>query len=154
MERTFSLKMLKLSLGISDLSIDDIPKFLDDIYDNFKMSNKDILLINLDGINVRFHKNGSHETEDKMPSVPTIAKNLAGSAVRTAKRMAQKKKVIVPNEVLEERKKECASCDKWHKKLNRCRVCGCKTNFKLRLAQEKCPHPDGPKWDIWSEDKQ
>lgn len=39
----------------------------------------------------------------------------------------------------------CEACDQYDAKSKRCRICGCKTAAKLRMASERCPLPE-PKW--------
>ena len=55
----------------------------------------------------------------------------------------------LPHVVYDARKATCSACDKWSD--GRCTVCGCSTASKLANPAEQCPHPDGPKWQKWTE---
>lgn len=71
--------------------------------------------------------------------VSDMVKNFSRSMANWAKKGF---KVVTP-EQFEERLKTCQSCDQWNSAAlagtGRCKVCGCSTQAKLRLATEKCP---------------
>jgi hypothetical protein len=58
---------------------------------------------------------------------------------------------IVPKEILAERKSICEQCEHWNSKAfrntGRCKICGCSTWAKLRMATEKCPLN---KWEVYN----
>lgn len=73
------------------------------------------------------------------PNLSTQAKSLLKAGINWAK-----KGFPVVNEAqLNERLSMCASCEHWDKQAfkgtGRCKLCGCSTQAKLRLATEKCP---------------
>jgi hypothetical protein len=65
---------------------------------------------------------------------------VAGAALRG-------KSVWVPTEVLEERRAECKSCDQLVN--DRCKLCGCFYEKKIRLATESCPM-NPPRWSAYN----
>lgn len=148
-ERTFSLKMIGLHLKQDNVSLSDIPSLIDIIYERFNMGVDDILVIRQQNLDYLFNNKGNSvgtRERNNMPGIAAMAKNLANSAAKTIKSAVKNEKIIVDKEIFEARKAECSKCEEWDPSSQRCRICGCKTNFKLRLANEQCPHPQGPRW--------
>lgn len=54
-------------------------------------------------------------------------------------------RIVVPDEVREERLKICMSCDRLVPKINMCNTCGCIVHAKTWVANTACPIK---KWDI------
>jgi hypothetical protein len=82
------------------------------------------------------------------PPLATQAANLAGAAGRVVGAIVRGEPVTVPAAVLEERQSTCAGCPRWDAAARRCRLCGCRTDLKLRLARERCPDRP-PRWLEW-----
>lgn len=77
--------------------------------------------------------------EAKGPGLATMAKTLVGSAAKfVAAGMP-----TVTGEQLERRLETCRGCEHWNargfKGSGRCRLCGCSTQVKLRMATTECP---------------
>ena len=116
----------------------------------FNLQPGEILVVNFqDEVAVKIDHEGAI-TDDKIvtkyPSLATMAKSLVSAAGRAAKDAALLKTITVPEEVKAVRLEACANCEKWNADDRRCTECGCKTDLKLSLATEQCPHPDGPRW--------
>lgn len=80
-------------------------------------------------------ENGQSQTpnlKDMAKSVTKSMANWAGSGFK-----------IAPKEVFDQRLNECKACPHWNSEAlantGRCKICGCSTVAKLRLATEKCP---------------
>jgi hypothetical protein len=73
------------------------------------------------------------------PSLITMAKNITKSTANFIKGGMK----IVTDEQLQERLKICNNCDNFDaaafKGTGRCKLCGCSTMLKLKMATEKCP---------------
>ena len=41
----------------------------------------------------------------------------------------------------------CSGCEHVNEPLDKCLICGCKISLKAKWATEKCPHPEGNKWN-------
>ena len=82
------------------------------------------------------------------PSVGRQAANLMGAIGRAAGAIVSGDPVLVPPEILAARKLICGACPNFDPAAGRCRLCGCWTDQKQRLATEACP--DAPRrWDRW-----
>ncbi len=70
-------------------------------------------------------------------------KEMAKSATKSMANWASSGFKIAPKEVYDQRLNECKTCPHWDYEAlantGRCKVCGCSTVAKLRLATEKCP---------------
>lgn len=73
------------------------------------------------------------------PKIGDMAKSFFSSAVR----FAQSGFPVTPLNILEERLNMCSKCEHWNKDgfagSGQCRVCGCSTQAKLRMATSECP---------------
>lgn len=83
------------------------------------------------------------------PGLGRQALNLASAAGRIVEAAIKGEPILVPAEVFEARKALCVACPNWDAQQRRCTLCGCKTDAKLRGAQESCP-ADPPKWGRWT----
>lgn len=83
-----------------------------------------------------------------MPSLPGRVASATAAAGRVIVAAARGERVRVPDEVYEERVAICRTCDQWDPTRHVCKICGCYTRIKLRLATEHCPLPE-PKWTEW-----
>jgi hypothetical protein len=74
------------------------------------------------------------------PGVVTMAKNFGSSMVKWAKSGFQ---TVDQEEVFNVRLEICKKCPQWDSQAlgggGRCKLCGCATQAKLRLATESCP---------------
>ena len=72
-------------------------------------------------------------------SKATLAKNVVGAAIKWISSGLK----VTPEEMIEERKQICMSCEFWDAQAmngtGRCLKCGCSTWAKIRLASESCP---------------
>jgi glycosyltransferase involved in cell wall biosynthesis len=75
--------------------------------------------------------------EPKLPPIGEQVQNFAEAVARTAKRLAEGKKVVASPEKRDERIKICEACDQLVG--TRCAKCGCSTPAKVALEGEKCP---------------
>jgi hypothetical protein len=75
------------------------------------------------------------------PSIVTQAGNLAKAVGRFVASGLKR----VDEETYQERLAICRTCDQYDAAQKRCRLCGCKTTAKLRMASESCPLLE-PKW--------
>lgn len=78
------------------------------------------------------------------PEYPPLAKQ-AVSALMAAGRFVASGLKTVDEAEYERRLAICKACDQYDAEKRRCRVCGCRTEYKLRMAAEHCPLPE-PKW--------
>ena len=83
--------------------------------------------------------------EPPLPSLATMAGNLARAAGRAVVAATTRAPVRVDRATYETRRTICAGCPHWRSGDQRCSICGCKTEFKLWGAQETCPG-DPPRW--------
>lgn len=84
------------------------------------------------------------------PGIAAMAGNLLAAAGRVVGAVATRAPVLVPDAVLAERKRLCVACPQFDEAAGRCRLCGCWTDQKLRLATERCPI-EPPRWTTWTE---
>jgi hypothetical protein len=74
------------------------------------------------------------------PGVFTMAKNFGSSMVKWAKSGFQ---TVDEESIFNARLEICKACPEWDSKAlsgtGRCKICGCSTKAKLRLATESCP---------------
>jgi hypothetical protein len=82
------------------------------------------------------------------PPISTQIKNAIGATGRAIAAVATGKPVLVPDSVYQEREAKCVAnrCGQYDAAQRRCFLCGCKTQAKLRAAQEECPSP----MKLWS----
>lgn len=81
------------------------------------------------------------------PSLATMATNLAGAVGRLVRTAAKGEALLVPADVLAERRRICGECPQFDRQRGRCRLCGC-GGAKLHLATEICPDKP-PRWGPW-----
>jgi hypothetical protein len=84
--------------------------------------------------------------EPEGASFPPVITQIGNGLVaigRVAGAALKGQSVWVPLEALEERRSECMTCDQLVGE--RCKLCGCFYNKKIRLANEACPMSP-PKW--------
>jgi len=74
---------------------------------------------------------------------PLVAQ--AGSLAKAVGRFVASGLQRVDDDAYRARLAICQSCDQYDADQKRCRLCGCKTSIKLRMASEHCPLDD-PKW--------
>lgn len=86
------------------------------------------------------------------PPMAVQAANAAIALGRIAGAIAANAPLMVPEEVLQERQAACESCPKYDACARRCRLCGCWTQTKQRLATEACPD-NPPRWGVWEKAK-
>jgi len=55
-------------------------------------------------------------------------------------------KNYIPQAEKDKRRAICNGCDRRNPRLDKCRVCGCLLNLKIKLAQEECPEGKWKKW--------
>jgi hypothetical protein len=79
------------------------------------------------------------EPAPQYPPMAQQVQNALGAAGRAIAAVATGHPVLVPDSVYEEREAICRTCDKYDAAQRRCSLCGCKTQVKLRAAQEECP---------------
>jgi hypothetical protein len=83
------------------------------------------------------------------PPVRPQAANALGALGRVVAAVVTGGPVLVPLEVLDERKAECVVCP--HLVDRRCKLCGCSYRKKITLATEACP--DKPaRWGAYNGD--
>lgn len=70
-------------------------------------------------------------------------KDMLNSFAKSMLKWAKKGFRVVSAEQLDARLRECKRCEYWNPEAlsgtGRCKICGCSTQAKLRLATEKCP---------------
>lgn len=150
MERRFSLSMIQATLKEPNLTLDELPAVVPEFFEQMMLRENDTIAVKIPGLEalMRFDYQGNPTSE--FPTIMEMAKNLARSAGRTVGALVTGKKAVVPDEIYEQRMAACRGCDHWNAERKRCKLCGCKTNYKLSLAREKCPHPDNPRWLAWT----
>jgi hypothetical protein len=74
-------------------------------------------------------------TAEHYPSLFTMA----GTALRAAAQFAASGFAFADLAVVDQRRAICAACPRWDASTARCRLCGCKTEAKIRSAAESCP---------------
>jgi hypothetical protein len=79
------------------------------------------------------------------PGLIRQAQNLASATVNVGWTAMQGGRVRVPDEEYARRLEVCRACPQYDQGRRRCRLCGCYTELKLRLATEQCPD-DPPRW--------
>lgn len=89
------------------------------------------------------HKYGELPSNNREPIETPDLKDMAKSATKSMVNWASSGFKIAPKEVYDQRLNECKACPHWDSEAlantGRCKVCGCSTVAKLRLATEKCP---------------
>lgn len=70
-------------------------------------------------------------------------RSLGDSLADTTKRLAEDSS-LVPEQISKERMAICSNCEHLVF-LNRCEICGCFMNLKVKFANMRCPLPE-PKW--------
>lgn len=78
----------------------------------------------------------------KPPAYPPLARqalNSAKAAGRVVKAIAKREPVQVSGEEQARRLAICHACEHYDSSQDRCRKCGCRVNWKARLATEHCP---------------
>jgi hypothetical protein len=83
-----------------------------------------------------------------LPSLPRQAANLTAALARVAKAAVTAQSILAAPSTYAARAELCAACELWIPERKRCRKCGCRTDLKLRLAQERCPLGKWEKDDI------
>jgi hypothetical protein len=73
------------------------------------------------------------------------ALEMAGNALSAAARFVASGFPTVDESEYDRRLSLCRQCPQFDPQTSRCRLCGCKTQLKLRMATEHCP-ADTPKW--------
>jgi len=73
------------------------------------------------------------------PPLMAMAGSLLVAAGRLARAAVHGGPTLASGEVVAARLATCGTCPEWMAKDRRCRVCGCATDWKIRLAQETCP---------------
>jgi len=58
---------------------------------------------------------------------------------KVVERLVKSSLQLVPESVKEMRYSICLSCDKLHKEIDRCTVCGCHMSAKTLLPSSECP---------------
>lgn len=82
--------------------------------------------------------------EKQYPSFAEQSANLAGTAYDILKGIMQGQPVYASEEVQEQRKEICKTCDK-NDGLGKCMECGCMLEWKIPWAMSDCP---AKKWDF------
>jgi hypothetical protein len=76
------------------------------------------------------------------PTIISMARNLGGVAISSAKLVTKKQPILASDEVVAERTTTCLGCLNWnpraYKGLGKCEACGC-SGIKIKLAASKCP---------------
>ena len=80
-----------------------------------------------------------------LPEYPPLAQQ-AANALIAAGRFVKSGLKTVDDAEYERRLAICKACDQYDAEKKRCRICGCKTQIKLRMASEHCPIQPEPKW--------
>lgn len=78
----------------------------------------------------------THSAEGMPPASEQIA-NAASAGFRFAKSALSGEQVLVSAEVAHKRRETCLKCD--NRAAGRCKLCGCWTSLKIKLATEACP---------------
>jgi predicted Zn-ribbon and HTH transcriptional regulator len=73
------------------------------------------------------------------PSNIQMAKNLGSDIIKNIKSVASGNPLNVPNDVLNNRKSICNSCEFYDKIRERCLKCGCNMAVKTYLKASTCP---------------
>lgn len=76
---------------------------------------------------------------NQMPPLATQLKNVVGAAGRVVEASLRGQGVLADPQTVERRQSVCSGCEFWVAEKKRCSVCGCRTEYKLRLLTEKCP---------------
>jgi hypothetical protein len=63
----------------------------------------------------------------------------AGNLAKAVGRFVASGLKVVDRAEFDRRRAICEACDKYDVEQARCRICGCKTAYKLRMATEHCP---------------
>lgn len=71
---------------------------------------------------------------------------VANSAVKTF--TLKDYQPLVSKEISQQRMIICKNCEYYTTllKKSRCSICGCFLKAKTSLKDQRCPHPEGPKW--------
>lgn len=75
----------------------------------------------------------------KLPGVKQQMANVAKSLGQTVKAIVKQQPVLASEDTINNRKNICETCEFWIAANKRCSICGCFTNAKIKLANEKCP---------------
>lgn len=70
---------------------------------------------------------------------------MAGNVARAAARFVGSGLKVAPPEVQAERLAICSACPNWIAGGRRCSLCGCMTDYKIKMASERCP-AEPPRW--------
>lgn len=97
------------------------------------------------GCMARGENNAEFAASYKPPTLPEMARSLAGSVAGWAKSGFQ----VTDEVMLASRLEICRGCEFWDASgfagTGRCQKCGCSTQAKLRMATASCPL-NPPKW--------
>jgi hypothetical protein len=78
-------------------------------------------------------------TKAPIPSVGSVARNLANSAIRNIKSVAAGNPLKATDQEGNNRLNICKSCEFFNTIQQRCNKCGCYMAVKTYLKAEKCP---------------
>lgn len=73
----------------------------------------------------------------QFPPLGEQVRNAAGAGARAVKAAATGGGAAASDTTIAKRRETCQSCDNWIG--GRCKLCGCFTSLKIRLATESCP---------------
>lgn len=142
-----SLSKARELLDKPTLGFDHLPTYVPQLYARLGMDTKDSLAVRFPGLNRQMVFNHDGSLTQEFPTKAEMAVNLSKSLVKNGKRLLLSKgRVKVPDEVYQQRLAQCKECPYFATKRSRCKLCGCSTHKKLRLAAETCPHPEQPRW--------
>ena len=78
-------------------------------------------------------------SSNKMPSVGTMASNLAQSVVRNVQSVAAGNALRLDENAANQRLNICKGCEFFNQAQERCTKCGCFMAVKTYLKADKCP---------------
>ena len=84
-------------------------------------------------------RNLASSNRGSFPSLPTMAKNLAGEVAKTVRSVAAGNQLNADDSEANKRKAICNSCDFFNKAQERCTKCGCYMAVKVYLKASNCP---------------
>lgn len=84
-------------------------------------------------------RNLQQSNKNIYPSNFQMAKNLSSDILKNVKSVAQGNPLSVPNDVINNRKSICGSCEFFDKGRERCTKCGCNMAVKTYLKASTCP---------------
>jgi len=77
--------------------------------------------------------------ERKYPPMNELTRNMALSVLQQMKDTASTGQILATQEVQEERKSICYTCEYYDVEDHRCKACGCMLSIKVTMSANSCP---------------